>query len=87
MKSSDRNLGMGRPITRRDILLGMGASAANAFVPGQAFADEMLRLEGTSGTDYPPGLTGLRGSHVGSFEVAHQREIGNRGKSWASAPC
>jgi spermidine dehydrogenase len=72
MKSSDRNLGMDRPISRRDILLGVGASAASAFVPGQAFADEMLRLEGASGPDYPPGLTGLRGSHVGSFEVAHQ---------------
>ena len=72
MKPSDRNLGMDRPISRRDILLGMGASAASAFVPGRAFADEMLRLEGASGTNYPPGLTGLRGSHVGSFEVAHQ---------------
>ncbi len=72
MKSSDRNLGMDRPISRRDLLLGMGASAASAFVPGQAFADEMQRLEGTDGPYYPPGLTGLRGSHVGSFEVAHQ---------------
>ncbi|RLA30903.1 MAG: spermidine dehydrogenase, partial [Gammaproteobacteria bacterium] len=72
MKPSDRNLGMDRPISRRDLLLGMGASAASAFVPGQAFADEMLRLEDSSGSYYPPGLTGLRGSHVGSFEVAHQ---------------
>lgn len=63
---------MDRSISRRDLLLGMGASAASAFVPGRAFADEMLRLEGADGTYYPPGLTGLRGSHVGSFEVAHQ---------------
>ena len=48
MKSSDRNLGMDRPISRRDLLLGVGASAASAFVPGRAFADEMFRLEGTS---------------------------------------
>ena len=83
MKSSDRNLGMDRPISRRDILLGMGASAASAFVPGRAFADEMLRLEGTSGPYYPPGLTGLRGSHVGSFEVAHQ--LTREGRSdWGS---
>jgi len=72
MKSSDRKLGMDRPISRRDLLLGMSASATSAFVPGQAFADEMLRLEDSSGPGYPPGLTGLRGSHVGSFEVAHQ---------------
>jgi len=74
MKSEDRNLGMDRSISRRDVLLGMGALAASTFVPGRAFADEMLRLEraGGFGPGYPPGLTGLRGSHVGSFEVAHQ---------------
>jgi len=83
MKSSDRNLGMDRPISRRDLLLGMGASAASAFVPGRAFADEMLRLEGTSGPYYPPGLTGLRGSHVGSFEVAHQLTLEGR-RDWGS---
>jgi spermidine dehydrogenase len=83
MKSSDRNLGMDRSISRRDLLLGMGASAASAFVPGQAFADEMLKLEGSSGPYYPPGLTGLRGSHVGSFEVAHQ--LGREGRrDWGS---
>lgn len=72
MKPSDRNLGMDRPISRRDLLLGMGASAASAFVPGRTFADEMRRLEDTRRPYYPPGLTGLRGSHLGSFEVAHQ---------------
>ena len=65
MKPSDRNLGMDRPISRRDLLLGMGASAASAFVPGRAFADEMLRLEGANGPYYPPGLTGLRGKSLG----------------------
>lgn len=83
MKLSDRDLGMDRPISRRDLLLGMGASAAAAFVPGRAFADEMLRLEGASGPYYPPGLTGLRGSHVGSFEVAHQLAREGR-REWGS---
>jgi spermidine dehydrogenase len=63
---------MDRKISRRDLLLGMGVTAANAFVPGRAFADAMLRRESTGGRYYPPGLTGLRGSHVGSFEVAHE---------------
>ena len=81
MKSDDRNLGMDRSISRRDVLLGMGALAASTFVPGRAFADEMLRLEraGGVGPSYPPGLTGLRGSHAGSFEVAHQ--LGREGRS------
>jgi spermidine dehydrogenase len=35
-------------------------------VPGQAFADKL------SASGYPPALTGMRGSHIGSFEVAHQ---------------
>lgn len=76
MNSDDRNLGMGRSIARRDLLLGMGVLAASTFVPGRAFADEMLRLERAGGVgagpSYPPGLTGMRGSHAGSFEVAHQ---------------
>ncbi len=83
MKPSDRNLGMDRPISRRDLLLGMGASAASAFVPGRAFADEMLRLEGANGPYYPPGLTGLRGSHLGSFEVSHQLAREGR-RDWGS---
>ncbi len=72
MKPADRDLGMDRSISRRDLLLGMGAYAAGAFIPNRAFADEMLRLEQAGAPGYPPGLTGLRGSHVGSFEVAHQ---------------
>ncbi|MGI9219450.1 MAG: NAD(P)-binding protein [Woeseiaceae bacterium] len=72
MKPSDRNLGMDRTISRRDVLLGVGASVASSFIPGQTFADEMLQLAGGNGSYYPPALTGLRGSHVGSFEVAHQ---------------
>jgi hypothetical protein len=41
MKSDNRNLGMDRSISRRDVLLGMGALAASTFVPGRAFADEV----------------------------------------------
>ena len=65
---------MDRPISRRDLLYGMGALAVSSLVPGLALADEMLALERAGGADagYPPALTGLRGSHVGSFEVAHQ---------------
>ena len=57
---------MDRLISRRDLLHGVGALAATSLVPGQAFADKL------GAGRYPPALTGLRGSHVGSFEVAHQ---------------
>ncbi|MCP3998624.1 MAG: NAD(P)-binding protein, partial [bacterium] len=32
----------------------------------------MVTLEHSGAADYPPALTGLRGSHAGSFEVAHR---------------
>ena len=70
MKSKDKVLGMDSSITRRDVLHGVGAFAAASFVPGQAFAEEMLAIEKTGA--YPPALTGMRGNHPGSFDVAHR---------------
>jgi len=70
-KSDDRNLGMDRAISRRDVLHGLGAIATSSLVPGKALADEMLFAETMAAFDYPPALTGMRGSHPGSFEVAH----------------
>ena len=63
------DLGMRRAITRRDFLGGFpiaitGAAALPAL-PGALFGAE------ESAPPYPPALTGLRGSHPGSFEVAH----------------
>jgi spermidine dehydrogenase len=78
MKPTDRNLGMDRPISRRDILHGVGALAASTMVPGRALAEQVLAFEGVDGTVYPPALTGLRGNHVGSFEVSHQLGLQGR---------
>jgi len=57
-------------ITRRDFLNGvaMGA-AATAAVPFSALA--LNSTQAATGSDYPPLLNGMRGSHKGSFEVAH----------------
>ncbi len=42
---------------------------------------ELLAMEGASGRQYyPPGLIGLRGDHIGSFETAHALSWG--GASW-----
>ena len=70
MAGKDRELGMFRDISRRDLLQGVGAIAASAFVPGRAFAEAMLANE-TMGA-YPPSLTGMRGNQPGSFDVAHK---------------
>ncbi|MDH3441051.1 MAG: NAD(P)/FAD-dependent oxidoreductase, partial [Gammaproteobacteria bacterium] len=64
-------LGMNRPISRRDILHGFGAVAASSFVPGVTFADEVLAAENAGRPYYPPALSGMRGNHDGSFDVAH----------------
>ena len=67
---------MARNITRRDFLNG----AALALAAGATLSPrDLLALEagaapprGPIGKDYyPPTLTGMRGSHDGSFEVAH----------------
>ena len=60
---------MDRPISRRDFLngvaVGVGAALAGRLLPGEVEA--LLAQD----TPYPPALTGLRGSHPGSFETLH----------------
>ncbi|MDJ0794237.1 MAG: NAD(P)-binding protein [Woeseiaceae bacterium] len=70
-KAGDRDLGMHRAISRRDVLHGIGAIAASSLTPGKVFADKMLAAEKAGAFNYPPALTGMRGSHPGSFEIAH----------------
>ncbi|NEH54114.1 twin-arginine translocation signal domain-containing protein, partial [Rhizobium leguminosarum] len=53
-------------ITRRDFLNGVAITVAAGMTPLQ------LLQAAPDGCYYPPALTGLRGSHVGAFEVAHQ---------------
>ena len=72
MKPHDRNIGMDRRITRRDILHGAGALAAMSLLPGKLPANQVPALKSDPSRAYPPALSGLRGSHVGSFEAAHE---------------
>src|SRR6478672_610636 len=73
MSVGDRNLGMRAPITRRDFLIGVSLG-----VVGAALAPELLRAGQQEFAPerapdyYPPTRVGMRGSHPGSFEVAHQ---------------
>ena len=83
MKKSDRDLGMDRPITRRDFLNGVSVAVGSTLVrPGDATAaaaGQHPPMPGTANDNYPPARTGLRGSHPGSYEVAHSMRDG---KSW-----
>lgn len=66
-KFSDKELGMDREISRRDFLNGVALTVGAAIVPSRLYG-----MFPQVGEDYyPPALNGLRGSHVGSFEVMH----------------
>ena len=67
MDSCDKRLGMGREITRRDFVGGVSMVIGTSILP----ACTRTREPEGSIMHYPPGETGLRGSHPGSFEVAH----------------
>ena len=64
---------MSDSINRRDFLGGTALVIAAGLTP-------FAQLRAEPGRYYPPALTGLRGSHPGSFEVAHQ--VGREGKSF-----
>ena len=69
MKKSDRLLGMDRDISRRDFLNGVSVAVGASVLPGTTSAQD-VGAQDVPGY-YPPGLSGLRGSHPGSFEAAH----------------
>ncbi len=74
----DEALGMGRAIARRDFLNGVAVTAL-----GLAAASRAEAAPQDAAGYYPPALTGLRGSHPGSYEIAHSLRDGN---FWKAAP-
>ena len=57
-------------INRRDFINGFALSltAGTTLSPFELLANENLAL---SSAYYPPAMTGMRGSHEGSYEIAH----------------
>src|SRR3954462_3848940 len=75
---ADRDLGVTRPITRRDFLngvaIGIGSTISAAVlrdIPGGELRLEAAGYAQAAAGYYPPALTGMRGSHDGSFDVSH----------------
>lgn len=60
-------------VTRRDFLNGVALTIAAGLTPIQqlAFASEYTQQSVLGEDYYPPKLTGIRGSHDGSFEASH----------------
>jgi spermidine dehydrogenase len=80
--SRERELGMHRKITRRDFLNGVAMTAGAAIMPWELFAAGKSASPETSPNYYPPALSGMRGSHPGSFDAAHSLRDGT---FWDSA--
>src|ERR1700722_17941282 len=64
MNSTDRELGLDRPIKRRDFLNGVAVAIGSSLLGGNAAAQ-------SSPSYYPPTLTGMRGLYPRSFATAH----------------
>jgi len=81
---SDRELGMNRIIPRRDFLNGAAMTIGAAVLPQSIHGHETSADEAQNRSGYnPPISTGLRGSHPGSFEIAHSLRDGT---FWKEAP-
>jgi spermidine dehydrogenase len=91
IEPDDKKLGMYRDITRRDFLNGVAVSAAGILGESLLPPSTLSALEPSVAAQdrpgyYPPALTGMRGSHAGSFEAAHAvRDDGSPGKSASAA--
>ena len=77
MTKRDRGQPLDRTVSRRDILNGI-AVAVGAGIGSAGEAEAATRA-----LPYPPGRTGLRGAHAGSFETLHRVRDGT---FWANAP-
>src|SRR5215468_7756528 len=64
---------MSSHVSRRDFLNGVSLAIAVGLTPADQIAAQPAR--------YPPGLTGLRGNHPGSFETMHS--VGLEGKRYS----
>ena len=84
-KEQDRELGMHQQITRRDFLNGVSIAVGASMLAGNPLWAEAFGIPQSpfvpekDPTYYPPAKTGMRGSHDGSWEVAHALRDG---KDW-----
>jgi spermidine dehydrogenase len=76
-EKKDRELGMQREITRRDFLNGVSVTVGASLLAGNPLWAQTFGIPQSpfapekDPSYYPPAKTGMRGSHDGSWEVAH----------------
>ncbi|MDZ4730419.1 MAG: NAD(P)-binding protein [Xanthomonadales bacterium] len=83
--SRDKELGMFRPINRRQFCQGTAVALGASLAPwaqGITVTGEFVGSPEITSAYYPPAIEGLRGAHVGAFEVAHG--VVREAKRWNS---
>src|SRR5467141_163559 len=88
----DKELGMGREITRRDFLNGVAIGVGGTLVGGGIGTDALLAVAALdefapekSPDYYPPARMGMRGNHDGTFTFAHRLRDGEAADSFGDA--
>ena len=87
--SEEKDLGMGREITRRDFLNGVAIGVGGTLV-GKGIGTETLLAAAAldefapekAPDYYPPARTGMRGNHDGTFTFAHRLRDGEGADSF-----
>ena len=69
MKKTDEQLGMNKGIARRDFVQATVLTSLGLMLPTSCVFTTNENV--ASINDYPPLKTGMRGSHDGSYEIAH----------------
>jgi spermidine dehydrogenase len=82
-EKKDKDLGMGREISRRDFLNGVAVGVGGTFVGGGIGTETLLAAAALdefapekAPDYYPPARMGMRGNHDGTFTFAHRLRDG-----------
>src|SRR6266481_5319559 len=82
-EKKEKDLGMGREITRRDFLNGVAIGVGGTFVGGEIGRETLLAAAAIDEFApekvpdyYPPARQGMRGNHDGTFTFAHRLRDG-----------
>src|SRR6267378_3728079 len=87
--SEEKDLGMGREITRRDFLNGVAIGVGGTLVGGGIGTETLLAAAALdefapekAPDYYPPSRMGMRGNHDGTFTFAHRLRDGEGADSF-----
>ena len=87
----DKELGMGREITRRDFLNGVAIGVGSSLLGGAIRPEDLLAAAALdqfapekAADYYPPALMGMRGNHEGTYTFAHRLRDGESPDSFGA---